>query len=242
MGWKIRLRGSVEGLRQLEESFNDDPEVVAENEDYYIRSEIFERLDEPDEIRSEAHRIVESIRIFGSLDSLPVTDLETSVLVEENKDGTEHIYAQAKGVGIGIGSANPTIKAENEEIEVPPPADQTEKRTLLAIKDQKVFELANLISKGKNWVNLYRIFEFVQDNIESEDNIVDQGWWSRAEKERFKRTANSRDAIGDSARHGDSRTSPPTNKMSHDEAQSQINILIERWLKHREELLEHKLI
>lgn len=86
-------------------------------------------------------------------------------------------------------------------------------------------------------MNLYRIYEYIQDNIESEQNIVDQGWWSKSEKSLFKHTANSPEAIGHEARHGSPRESAPPDPMDHAEAKSLIDNLINNWLDHRKEVL-----
>lgn len=240
MRWKVRLDGTESGLQDLEESFDDDPNIVAEDDDYYIRSQIFEDFDDPNDIRTKATDIVRCIRNFGKRDSLQVSDLEASHIVKEEEDGTEHAYIQVETATIGITTSTPRVvtEGENRETEVFLPADRTEEWTQLALRDEKVSDVADLLDRGDNWVNLYRIYEFIQDNIESEDNIVDQGWWSESEKDRFKQTANSRDAIGDDARHANNRIPAPNNPMTQAEAKRQIDTLVDHWLQHRKQIAE----
>lgn len=240
MRWKVRLNGPESGLQNLEESFDDDPKIVAEDDEYYIRSQEFEELDDPDEIHKTATNFVKYIRNFGKRDPLQVSDLEASHVVKEQKDGTEHTYVQAETATVGVAASTARVVTEGEdgEEEVFLPADRTEEWTQLAIRDEKVSDLTNLLDRGDDWVNLYRIYEFIQDNIESEENIVDQGWWSESEKDRFKQTANSRDAIGDDARHANNRIPAPTNPMTKAEAKRQIDTLVDHWLQHRKQIAE----
>jgi hypothetical protein len=141
-------------------------------------------------------------------------------VVREREDGTEHTFVQAETstVGVTASTARIEVEGENEETEVFLPADRTNEWTQLTLRDEKVGDLADFLDRGDNWANLYQIYEFIQDNIESEDNIVSQGWWSESEKGRFKRTANSRDAIGDAARHANNRIPAPTDLMTQAEA------------------------
>lgn len=238
--WKVRLDGSESGLQDLEESFDDDPQIVSEDDNYYIRSQDFEELDDPDEIRKRATDFVKYIRNFGKRDSLRVSDLEASHVVKEREDGTERVYVQAETATVGVAASRATVVTEGEggDAEVFLPADRTEEWTQLAIRDERVGDLANLLDRGDDWVNLYRIYEFIQDNIESEDNIVDQGWWSESEKDRFKQTANSRDAIGDDARHANNSIPAPANPMTKAEAKRQIDTLVDHWLQHRKQVAE----
>lgn len=238
--WKVRLNGAESGLHDLEESFDDDPEIVTEDDNYFIRSQEFEDLNDPDEIRKKATNFVRYIRNFGRRDSLRVSDLEASHVVKEREDGTEYTYVQLEPATIGITASTTRVVTEGEDgdTEVFLPADRTEEWTQLALQDEKVSELADLLDRGDDWVNLYRIYEFIQNNVESEDNIVDQGWWSESEKDRFKQTANSRDAIGDDARHANNRVPAPTNPMTQAEAKRQIDTLVDHWLQHRKQIVE----
>ncbi|CAM3052353.1 hypothetical protein [Halobacterium salinarum] len=205
-----------------------------------IRSQEFEKLDDPDKIRKKATNLVKYIRNFGERDSIEVSELEASLVVEEGEDGTEHAYIQPEPAKIRMTAPTAQIitRGKDGETEVFLPADRTEEWTQLALRDEKVGDLANLLDRGDDWVNLYRIYEFIQDNIESEDNIVEQGWWSKSEKDRFKQTANSRDAIGDNARHANNRIPAPNNPMTQAEAKRQIDSLVDQWLEHRKQIAE----
>lgn len=236
MRWKVQLEGREKGLEELSDSFDEDPRIFEEDEEYYLWTSDFEQFDDSGDIQDVGENIVRTIRHLGELDSLSIKNLNISHVVEIQEDGSERevVHLSAAGIAIGEGSARFSINGE----ELPPRAESTYEYTKLALKDAKVQELIELRDKGDHWANLYRIYEYIQDNIESEHNIVEQGWCSKSEKRLFKHTANSPEAIGHEARHGKPRASAPSDPMDHAEAKSLIDTLINNWLKHRKEVLE----
>lgn len=234
MRWEVRLLGDESGLEELSKSFNDDPKVVEKEEEYVLLSSRFEGKDDVDMIREISEDIVRVIRAYGERDSINVGDLEASHVYKISDDGSKHVYVQAETATMTMSaSATVTVDSEDGEEETIHPADRTYEWTKLAMDDEKVLDLAELLDKGESWVNLYRIYEFIQANIQDEDNILARGWWSESEKKSFKRTANSRDAIGDNARHGQDRIPAPDDPMTHAEAKRLIDTLVDHWLHHR---------
>lgn len=238
MRWKVRLIGDESGLNDLSESFDDDPEIFEEDGDFYLWSSRFEEINEDYEVRKTAEDIVRAIRNFGERNSLRIRELEVSHVTEMLDDGSEHTYVRAETANI-VFSAGPvrvTTSDEDGSKDIYLPADRTSEWTRLALEDEIVGEFVGLLDQGDSWVNLYRIYEFVQDNIESEDNIVAQGWWSADKKDLFKQTANSRDAIGDDARHGQDQVPAPDDPMTYAEAKRLVETLIDHWLRHRQRI------
>lgn len=235
MKWKVRLTGNESGLETLAESFIDDPEVFKEDDDFFLWSSRFKGLDKAGEVRNTAEEIVRTIRNLGAKDSLRTEDLQAAHVHEIRDDGTEHVTVQAEDatVRVGVGPTRVITTDEKGNKMVHRPADRTYELTQLAAGDEKTRELVSLLDKGDNWVNLYRIYEFIQANIDGDKNIVERGWWSSSEKDRFKQTANSRDAIGDDARHGQNRIPAPDDPMNYSEAKALIDSLGRSWLEHR---------
>lgn len=236
MRWKVQLEGNETGLEQLSESFDEDPMIFKDGEEYYLWSSEFKQLSKSGDVRDEGQAIIKMVRHLGELDSLRVSDLGYSCVVEIQEDGSEDRIIHAS-----IASADAdamSVRISTGEEELPPRAESTYEHTQLALNDDKVRELIDLWDNGDHWVNLYRVFEFIQDNIEAENNIVAQGWWSKSEKDLFKHTAQSPEAIGHEARHAKRKYTAPSTPMNHAEAKSLIENLIEDWLRHRTEVLE----
>lgn len=236
MKWKIELDGNKKGLEELCESFDENPQVFEEKGEYFLYSPKFQQLNNAGDVRDAGKNIIKIIRHIGEIDSIRVDELEWSCIVEIQEDGSERrivplsanatvsMRAEAR---LSVGDEDPTPKAES-----------TYKYTQLALKDDVVQDLIELRDNGDRWANLYRIYEYIQANIQSENNIVEQGWWSESEKVVFKQTANSREAIAYEARHGDDRVPAPSDPIDHAEAKSLIDRLINRWLNHRKKFLE----
>lgn len=223
-------------MKQLSESFDEDPRIFEEDGEYYLWSSQFKQLDEPGEVKYVGENRVRAVRHLGELDSLRVEDLDTSCVVEIQEDGSERRIRLLSASATDTTTASARISTDGEEL--PPRAESTYEYTQLAQEDDKVQELIELRDNGDRWANLYRIYEYIQANVETDDNIVEQGWWSESEKDMFKRTANSSEAIGCEARHGDDRVPAPSDPMDHAEAKPLIDSLINDWLRHRKEGLE----
>ncbi|WP_380681486.1 hypothetical protein [Salinigranum sp. GCM10025319] len=230
MKWKVELNGRTSSLSTLSKSFTDDPKIFKENGEYFLWSSMFTELGNVTEVRHTAEEIVRSIRNFGNMDSLNIDNLETSCVHRIHEDGSEEIIVKLSAESGKVRGGSPTIRVGDE---VYHPADQAFERTQLAMKDEKVSELVRLLDRGYNWVNLYRIYEFIQDNTQSENSIVDLGWWSKSEENQFKHTANSRKALGDEARHAKESIPSPEEPMTKSEAEKIIGRLVDNWLNHR---------
>ena len=234
MQCEVRLHGPQDILEELAKSFDDDPEIVLDDStnQYNLRSSEFTDIEDAEVIREQSEELLQAIRGFGELDSLTTTNLEIAGVVKIDDDGSKYAYTKTEDTVAISDSVTVTVTSGDGKEQTVHPADQTYEWTTLALADDKVLELAELLDNGDSWVNLYRIYEFIQANIQDDDNIVEQGWWSASEKDLFKHTANSRDALGSDARHGDDIPAPEK-PMSHAEAKRLIDKLVQEWLQHR---------
>lgn len=237
MRWKVQLKGHELGLSDLSNSFRDDPKIFEEDGDYFIWSSRFGELDNYIDVLEETEVIIQNIRNFGRIDSLRVEELEAELVYELLDDGSEHIYLVASGdsVGVKLGPRR-VLDADGNELEEFLPANRTYERTQVALRDDRVTELSQMLERGDSWVNLYRIYEHIEDNIKGDENIIELGWWEKKEKRLFKHTANSREAIGNKARHGKETIPAPSDPMDYHEAKQLIETLIDHWITYRQEL------
>jgi|GEM_PF-4677663 len=237
MRWKVQLEGHAKGLEDLSESFDEDPRIFEEDGEYYLWSSQFERVDESIEVKDVGEDIVRTVRHLGELDSLRVGELEVVCVVEIQEDGSERKIAHVSGTAEATTTVSARVSVDGKE--PPPIAESTYEYTRLALKDDKVQELIELRDNGDHWVNLYRVYEYIRDNTEGDENTVERGWWSNSDKSLFTHTANSPEAIGHEARHHGSGGPPsPSDPMTHSEAKSLINRLVENWIKHRRKIIE----
>jgi len=74
-------------------------------------------------------------------------------------------------------------------------------------------------------------YELVETN--DAGPMYSEGWIDRTALALFKRTANSRTALGVHARHGEETKEPPPKPMPYEDALSLVRTLVSRWLAYR---------
>jgi len=126
------------------------------------------------------------------------------------------------------------IRGDGTREEVVSDADPVPASDLLALaaSEPDVARALRLIGQAEpTWSVLYHLYEVVLGDVGG--RIYDDGWASRAEVERFRRTANSPVVLGEDARHGRETTEPPSNPMSLREARDVVERLVRRWLEEK---------
>ena len=89
-------------------------------------------------------------------------------------------------------------------------------------------ELSAIVQQsGKASVSAKKIYEIVRDDV---GDLRKRRWGIEQDKNRFTQTAQSKDALGDSARHAAKKYKPPLNPMSLAEAKSFIRNILLNWL------------
>ena len=83
------------------------------------------------------------------------------------------------------------------------------------------------------WSELYVAYELVETNDASP--MYSDGWVDKAALALFKRTANSRTALGVHARHGEENKEPPPKPMAYEDAICLVRNLVYRWVSYRTE-------
>lgn len=88
----------------------------------------------------------------------------------------------------------------------------------------------HFLNADLSWSNLWKSYENVRDGNGGEKGLVASGWTTEVECERFRRTANTRSAVGDGARHAKLGVPPPSNPMTLEEAEDYVRRLLLRWV------------
>lgn len=94
---------------------------------------------------------------------------------------------------------------------------------------------------GPTWISLYAIKDFIGKAGWSEERMAEGARVNKSEIERFRRTANSFEAIGPFARHGRKGFEPPSNPMTLEDAQNVILDCSEAFFKERGRTINLKL-
>jgi len=234
MAWEVSLVGDATDLAMLEQSFHG-PDLTISNrgEEYVLTSPVFEALGQAAPIRERARGLLELLNgaCRMALDSR--TLIRDGAVVFQHPDGRRHMHVSLESVIAHCrASLSYTITHCDGTSETYHPADPVREWLGLAETDAAVAKVLRLMSSGVwDWVNLYRIYEVVEEDYGGIRHVVSKGWATKKAIRLFKQTANSSEAIGADARHGSRSTTPPPMPMSPPEAKSLIQTIVQSWLR-----------
>lgn len=141
-----------------------------------------------------------------------------------------HTVIQARSVVMRMKAGHVVIAVNGEAL----PDERTGAMSNIlrcATEDRGKADALALIGRpSPTWSELYLVFELVEANIGG--GMYSEGWISKADANRFRRTANSYTALGKAARHGKDTAQPPSTLLTHCAATDLMRNLVVRWFKH----------
>ncbi len=234
MKWQVQITGDQIDLERLAESLSsNDPRILKYRGAYFIESNRFARVSEPEKIKSITTEILEVLTGVVRLSSLGgKTPLQVANVDCVLPNGQRVLYLEFHETLHISTSMNVEVETANgEKIVVTEPPSKISPWTTLGLTNTNVAKAFRLLGKEKHtWVNLYRIYEVIEEDVGSMEKIVKCGWATKTSIKRFKHTANSPGAAGDASRHGKESTTPPSNPMDINEGRALIEIIFHGWL------------
>jgi hypothetical protein len=80
------------------------------------------------------------------------------------------------------------------------------------------------------WINMYKVYEVISDDLGGEHKLKNVNWVDKSDIDRFTGTAQSRQLIGDDARHAKAKYIGPNKPMNIQEAKILIKTLMNAWI------------
>jgi hypothetical protein len=226
--WRFRLEGSAENLRELRVFCSSGPlRIVIDEEAHWLEWDELEPDQDAAAIASAANGALGTL--LGAARLLEVVHdpvrLGTQQLVSAS--GSKATFVVLQSV-VAVRHVNrPTILING----VAPPSWE-DRLLATALRDDDVEQALRLYgSREPDMRDLYFILELVEKSI-APGTVQERGWISNAERTRFRRTVNSRRALGDLARHG-SDFAPPEKPTTLGEARLAIRDVVLAWLKEK---------
>lgn len=223
----VRLNGNAEDLADLLNDLQDEPiHITKRNEDYYLESPDFYNKTNQ-EVFDYAKVWIKKVNYLMKIIHGDNPRFDTNCVQEIDDNGTirHHVF-----ISVGI-SAGARIKANGVQINANGNIVKSTSKLpiLLKINNSEVDKALELFDNS-DWINLYKIYEIIKDDLGNEQEIVNQLGISKNELKLFTRTANSRNAIGDKARHATLKDEPPKTPMSEYYAKEMIKEILNKWL------------
>lgn len=231
MEWVVTLSGSAHILEELSKVFNSPEICIQKDHDAFVlKSRNFADLISDDQVREHTTEILTSLNGAAKLALGSCSPIKIEDISKIRDDGTRHVYVSATSSVMASVTCSITITHADGTIEEFHPADPAIPWMALSKRDRHVKRALHLIENDfETWYGLYKVYEVIQEDV---GNIPERGWCTEAELKRFKRTANSPEALGVDARHGKMIPAPP-DPMSLSSAESFIRRLMSAWLKEK---------
>jgi hypothetical protein len=232
--WLARLRGEKFDLQELPKLFDSaDITVTEEDGNYYLKSAKFTNLANAEEVLTVAAEIVDTINdvLFFHLGNFRPAEIDA--VTEVHEDGSRHHRVFLKGSVTPrsrVSIAHLTITDANGNVVE---SEQSGVAATLMDAAGKYRAVADALHfyRNSDWGSLYKVFEIIRDDVGGNRCLIQRGWVSKRVLSRFTRTAQSRDAIGDEARHASKKFTPPRHPMVLSEVRGVIRSILERWLQ-----------
>jgi hypothetical protein len=245
-GWYAKLHGDGQVLAELVDRFTDPRlRVTAEpdpNGGYYLTSTEFEGMTNPDDVRSTASELLQiacgAIQVERDR-PWPWPHVESLLRLKDDgasRDfytlGPVFLFVPPEAV-LGLFPGNEEIRESAERAIQSREQRLSEKWAKIALRSDDVRDALAILGRDDvRWHDLYHVFEIVESNVG--ERIHREGWATKAEVKRFRRTANSRRALGREARHGHKQYSPPKKPMALDQARKLVFGIVREWLRARD--------
>jgi hypothetical protein len=232
--WLVRLKGHEFDLQELSDHFASADRNVSKDKDgyYYLRSSDFDPMSDSDAVRERALRLIELMNGATTLHTGgSYRPVEFDAVTQVGDDGKRHhrITLSATVEGRARMTANPSVGETGEAVDAPRPPDEAESLVHLADRNHRVADALRFYERG-DWVNLYKAWEVVSDAAGSLHQVVKNGWADDDERRRFTGTAQSREVLGDEARHASVKFKAPKNPMTLEEARAFVQCVIRAWV------------
>jgi hypothetical protein len=231
--WTVGITGNDADLAELAKSLTTPQLLITKKfGSFALESTTFLATDTEGAVRAKAERLLESISGTSRLAFSLLSPLSVTWVALNNDDGSVQAHmtvhetiSMRDTVSVSITHADGTVETHN-------PADIVPDIVAQALKHKVVGEVLKLLARSdKDWVNLYRIFEVVANDVGGLDAMAAQGWASKSELRTFKNTANSPGAIGHDARHGVDTGQPPAAAMQLSEATTLLQRIVQKWVQ-----------
>jgi hypothetical protein len=99
----------------------------------------------------------------------------------------------------------------------------------IALSDRAAARALCLFSHDLDWVNLYRIYEVIAEDVNNH-NIINRGWATQEETRAFTASANNASVTGEHSRHGKLNNSRPRHTIQLADARHLIGRILREWL------------
>jgi len=230
--WLVRLKGERFDLEDFPKLLRSpEIKVVEENGSFYLESSEFNSLTLAEEVRERGRALIKLINGVSKFNRDNFLGISEDAITRVEDDGKRHHYLFLEGtatIRTKVSAQSTVIAADgSEKVATQPSALES----LLEVA-QKHNVVADALSfyRDDTWISFYKAYEIIRDDVGGKHQIIKNGLSVDSDINRFKQTAQSRAALGDSARHASKKYTPPAKPMTLLEARALIKTILSRWV------------
>lgn len=229
MKWQVNLIGDSEDLEYLNRIFHSPDLLVCREKDrFFLESSSFNNFSDVKDVKRETEKFLTAINATKEIARPSSTQIKRGSIHAIIDDKHRTLYAEGKILVSTKCRGRLTIIKKDGTIDDSPPESPMTRWIPLMDSDEKIQRAYRLINHDySSYGGLYKIIEVVQ-----EDNfppVLENGEFYR-DIRRFKHTAESYAAIGESARHAHSRFTSPETPMELSTAKDLVTRIVRKWL------------
>ena len=236
MTWELEIAGDPWVLEQLSQALqSDDIKLLSSNATFSLVGRVFDGIADERDARSIAEEKLSRLSGIAMLTLQLRSPLQITSVTHIDDSGHAKSYITTVHVAtIETHMSCVVTDAQGNVISRDPSPESLATSFNLAGLDKSVDKVLRLLGDGDlSWVNLYRLYEIVRDDVGGEKAIASRGWCQPDDLKLFRWTANHPEASGDSARHGSIRQDPPEKPMELAQAQTLIRTMVQKWLQEK---------
>ncbi|GFO95992.1 hypothetical protein ig2599ANME_0176 [groundwater metagenome] len=229
--WLVRLKGERFDLEDFPELLRSpEVRVVEENGSFYLESSEFNSLTSAEEVRERGRALIKLINGVAKFNRDNFLDVSEDGITRVEDDGKRHHYVFLEGAITARAkvSAQVTVIAADGSEKVATQPSALESLLEVAQKHNVVADALSFY-RDDTWISLYKVYEIIRDDVGGKHQIIKNGWSVDSDINRFTQTAQSRAALGDSARHASEKYKPPAQPMTLSGARALIKTILSRW-------------
>ncbi len=231
-GWMVRLTGDAFDLAEMAKLFaTTDATVIRDGAHYYLTSLDFEATAQAANVYGRAKVLLARLNDIATFCEPIFREVHVEGVARVMPDGSRPIafFESGRLECRSKLSGTPTFMDSTDKPVRTKTADPMRDLKRAANQHQAVASALHFFRIG-DWISLYKVYEIVKDDVGGKKALTSTAWVTKDKLNLFSQTAQSRDAVGDVARHGSQRYRAPAKPMDLSRAKTLIRNLINKWV------------
>jgi hypothetical protein len=234
--WMVNIsgkEGDVKYISQVVKAVNMS--IIQEDGEFYLKSDEFNTMNNASKIFEYANQFLKVAFSIANLYYEKIDSISCSSVTCINDKGEKSVFIfLSSTIKVSTRVESSIIVTDSQEITSELERQEKEYEVFInaARKDKNILDAINFYLTP-NWINLYKAYELIKDDV-TEKKIISYGWASKRNISRFKQSAQCRELLGNEARHASKKYPLPSDPMDIDEAKYFIKYLLFDWMKSKQ--------